>query len=57
VGERRVDAPGALVVQDVRADLANLLGGAGKVEVVVLDLEVLAEREEDVQRELVVVRI
>ena len=57
VREGRVDAPRALVVQDVRADLADLLGRARKVEVVVLDLEVLAERQEDVQRELVVVRI
>ena len=55
--EGRVDAPRALVVQDVRADLADLLRRARKVEVVVLDLEVLAERQEDVQRELVVVRI
>jgi len=56
VRERRVDAPRALVVHNVRADLPNLLGRPGKVEVVVLDLEVLAEGQEDVERELVVVR-
>lgn len=43
-----VDQPGALVVLDVGADLANVLGQAKVVEVVVLDLEVLAEGDEDV---------
>lgn len=51
--ERDVDEPSALVVEDVGADLADQLGGAVAVEVVVLDLEVLAEREEDVERRLV----
>eukprot|EP00128_Syssomonas_multiformis_P007536 Colp12_sorted_trinity150504_noHs@13455 len=39
--------PGALVVLDVRADLADHLGGAEVVQVVVLDLEVLAHDHED----------
>jgi hypothetical protein len=52
-----VDAPRTLVVHDVGADLADLFWRSGKVEVVVLDLEVLAEREEDVAGNLVVVRI
>lgn len=46
--EGLVDEPGALVVLDVGADLANVLGQAEVVEVVVLDLEVLAEGDEDV---------
>ncbi len=45
--ERLVDDPGALVVLDVGADLANGLGGAVGVEVVVLHLEVFAEGDED----------
>ena len=52
-----VDAPRTLVVHDVRADLSYLFWRSGKVEVVVLDLEVLAEREEDIVGNLVVVRI
>ena len=47
--EGRVDAPRALVVHDVCTDLANLLWRPRIVEVVVLDLEVLAERDENVQ--------
>ncbi|KND93990.1 hypothetical protein TOPH_01615 [Tolypocladium ophioglossoides CBS 100239] len=46
--EGLVDEPGALVVLDVGADLANVLGQAKVVEEVVLDLEVLAEGDEDV---------
>ncbi|CRK13306.1 hypothetical protein BN1708_010754 [Verticillium longisporum] len=42
-----VDEPAALVVHNVGADLANVLGQAKVVEVVVLDLEVLAEGDED----------
>ncbi len=42
-----VDQPRALVVKDIGADLANVLRVAEVVEVVVLDLEVLAERDED----------
>jgi len=49
-GEGGVDAPGALVVQDVCADLANLFWRSRVVEVVILDLEVLAKRKEDVER-------
>jgi len=52
-GKRSVDAPGTLVVHDVCADLANLFWCSGIVEVVVLDLEVLAEGKEDVKRELI----
>lgn len=51
--ERRVDVPRALVVQDVSPDLANVLGEAVAVEVVVLDLEVLAEGDEDGEGEVV----
>lgn len=51
--ERGVDAPRALVVNDVRPDLANLLRCACEVQVVVLDLEVLAERKEDGRSERV----
>ena len=43
-----VDEPRALVVLDVSADLANVLGQTKVVEVVVLDLEVLAKRDEDI---------
>ena len=39
--------PRTLVVDDVGPDFADLLWRAGKVEEVVLDLEVLAEREKD----------
>src|ERR1700722_922814 len=42
-----VDAPLALVIDDVRADLPDLLWGATIVEKVVLDLEVFPERDED----------
>jgi hypothetical protein len=51
--QRRVDVPRALVVQDVGPDLANVLGEAVAVEVVVLDLEVLAEGDEDGEGEVV----
>ena len=44
VRECSVDAPRALVVQNVCADFTNLLRRSCKVEVVVLDLEILAER-------------
>ncbi len=47
-----VDEPRALVVDDVGADLADLLVRAEAVEVVVLDLEVLAEGNEDLRREV-----
>jgi hypothetical protein len=56
-GERSVDAPGAFVVQDVCANLANLFWRSGVVEVVVLDLEVLAKGKEDVECKLIVVGI
>ena len=46
-GERLVDEPRALVVHDVGADLADVLGQAKVVEVVVLDLEVLAQGDQD----------
>lgn len=46
--EGLVDDPAALVVHDIGADLADDLGGAVSVEVVVLDLEVLAQGDEDV---------
>ena len=55
--EGRVDAPRAFVVHDVRADLADLLWCPSVVEVVILDLEVLAERDKNSQRNLVVVWI
>ena len=51
--ERGVDAPRALVVDDVRTDLAEELRGHRVVEEVVLHLEVLAERDEDALRERV----
>ena len=57
MSEGSVDAPRTLVVNDVRADLANLLWCPRKVEVVVLDLEVLPERQKDVVCEFVVVGI
>lgn len=46
-GKSLVYEPGALVVHDVGADLANVLGKSKVVEVVVLDLEVLTQRDED----------
>lgn len=54
--QRLVDDPAALVVLDVRADFANCLRGAVGVEVVVLDLEVFAERDEYVFAPLQVFR-
>lgn len=51
--ESNVNVPAALVVENVRSNLANLLGGTVAVEVVVLYLEVLAEGEEDVEGEVV----
>lgn len=48
--QRLVDQPTALVVQDVGPDLANLFRRAVAIEVVVLDLEVLAHGDEDVER-------
>ena len=56
-GERSVDTPGAFVVQNVCADLADLFWRPGVVEVVILDLEVLAEGKEDIKRKLIVVGI
>jgi hypothetical protein len=56
-GEGGVNALGALVVQDVCADLANLLWRSGIVEVVILDLEVLAKGKEDVEHKFIVVEI
>ena len=53
----RVDAPRALVVHNIRADLADLLRCPSVVEVIILDLEVLAERDKNGQRDLVVVWI
>lgn len=47
LGEGLVDQPGALVVLDVGADLANDFGQAVAVQVVVLDLEVLAQGQQD----------
>jgi len=57
VREGSVDAPRTLVINDVRADLADLLRCPSKIEVVVLNLEVLPEGQKDVVRELVVVGI
>jgi hypothetical protein len=56
-GEHSIDAPGAFVVQCVCADLTNLFWCSSVVEVVILDLEVLAEGKEDVECKLIVVRI
>lgn len=47
VGQGGVDDPAALVVEDVRPDLAQRLWVGVAVEEVVLDLEVLAHRDED----------
>ena len=52
-GQGGVDVPRALVVEDVSTDLANHFGGAVAVEIVVLDLEVFAERNEDGEGEVV----
>jgi hypothetical protein len=57
VRECRVDAPRTLVVHDVSPNLTDLFRRSGKVKVVVLDLEVLAEREEDIAGYFVIVRI
>ena len=46
--ESLIDEPRAFVVQDVGADLADGFGAAVGVEVVVLDLEVFAQRDQDV---------
>lgn len=51
-----VDEPRALVVLDVSADLANVLGQAEVVQVVVLDLEVLSKGDEDILGGLKVLR-
>lgn len=48
--QRLVDQPTALVVQDVGPDFSNLFRRAVAVEVVVLDLEVLAHGDQDVER-------
>jgi hypothetical protein len=48
-------APGAFVVQNVCANLANLFRFPGKVKVIVLDLEVLAKGQENVKCKLIVV--
>jgi len=56
-GEGSVDAPGAFVVQDICADLADLFWRSGVVEIVILDLEILAEGEEDVECKIIVIRI
>lgn len=50
--ERLVDQPRALVVLNVRANLAQHRGVGEVVKVVVLDLEVLAHGDEDVLRDL-----
>jgi len=42
-----VDAPRALVIDDVRANFPDLLRGAAIVEKVALDLEIFPERDED----------
>ena len=55
--ERDVDEPATLVVEDVGSDLSDEFRSTVAVEEVVLDLEVLAEREEDVERGLVRVRV
>jgi hypothetical protein len=47
-----VDTPGVLVVHDVHANLANLFQRSGVIRIFVLDLEVLSEGNEDVQRKL-----
>lgn len=47
MGQGGVDDPAALVVEDVRPDLAQRLWVGVAVEEVVLDLEVLAHRDED----------
>jgi hypothetical protein len=56
VRECDVDAPRTLV-HHVIANLTDLFWRSGKVKVVVLNLEVLAEREEDIPGNFVVVRI
>ena len=56
-GERSVDAPGAFIVQNVCANLADLFWRSSVVEIVILDLEVLAEGKEDVKCKFIVVRI
>lgn len=43
-----VDQPGALVVLDIGTDLTDNLGLAVAVEVIILDLEVLAEGQENI---------
>jgi hypothetical protein len=57
VRECGVDAPRTLVVHDVSANLTDLFWCSCIVKVVVLDLEVLAERDEDIAGKFVVVRI
>lgn len=47
LGEGLVDEPRALVVLNVGADLADHLGQTEAVQVVVLDLEVLAQGQEN----------
>lgn len=51
--QRNIDQPPTLVVQNIRPNFANQLGRAIAVQVVVLDLEVLAQGQEDVERRLV----
>jgi hypothetical protein len=45
--ESDIDVPATFVIEDVGADLANELGRAVTIEVIVLDLEVFAEGNED----------
>lgn len=54
--EGLVDKPRALVVLDVGTDLANVLGETKVVKIVVLDLEVFAERDKDILGLLEVIR-
>ena len=46
--ESLVDEPRALVVLDIGTDLANDIGVSIGIEVVILNLEVLAQRDEDI---------
>ena len=45
--QRGIHTPTALVIQDIRADFPNLFRSARKIQPIVLDLEVLSQREQD----------
>ena len=50
VGESSVDTPGTFVIDNVGTNFTDLFGSTAEVGPVILDLEVLAQGDEDVRR-------